>query len=185
MQLTTTLRYVAMTRQLRNYGYKVTVNHVTLCSMGKIFDMLVKDLTFSHLVMGFERPSIGSPHYQMYIGGTPYTQFEQVRKIISTSIKELHTMGIIDCPHATVVAFPVEVDEKNSEEHLLTYCKKDGMYIHQWADGDWERVECSANNWVGSWMNADKFSANTFDYFRENAANMPSTISHRRSWHPS
>lgn len=177
VQLTITSRYVVMIQVSHNYHYKVTVNHVTLTPMGKIYDIFVKNLTFGHLVMGFEVPRIGTPHYQMYISDTPYSNFEEIRDIIIRSIKELHEVGVIDCPHATCVAFPVKVDN-SSDNEVLTYCKKDGMYIHN-GDGI---VECRANDILAIWKEPDQFYSGPFNYFRENNHTMPNTLWSARTW---
>lgn len=181
VQLTTISRFVIMTRLTHNYNYKVTINHVTLSSMSTIFDSLSENLTYNNFVMGFETPLIGSPHYQVYIGGTPYTQYEQLRLLISRTIQDLVIEGDTSCFKATVVAFPVEVDENNSEDHLLTYCKKDGTYIHRFLDGERYTVQCGANDLVGSWYHVDDFCANYhFKHFMENGKFMPSMLSHRK-----
>lgn len=173
-----------MTRQQHNYHYKVTVNHVTLSSMGKIFDLFNEHLNFEHFVMGFELPRIGTPHYQIYLGFTPYTQFEQVRTIMTAALKALKAEGAIDCPFATVVAFPVEIDVNNfdaSEDNLIRYCKKDGTYIHRFFDGEDYTVQCGANDLIGSWYHVRDFSANHhFKHFVENGKLMPTIMSHRK-----
>lgn len=171
-------------QQHNNYHYKVTVNHVTLSSMGKIFDLFNEHLKFEHFVMGFELPRIGTPHYQIYLGGTPYTQFDQIRKIMTAALKALIAEGAIDCPSATVVAFPVEIDIDHpltSEDHLIRYCKKDGIYLHRFFDGEDYVVQCGANDLIGTWYHVADFSANHhFKHFLENGKLMPTVMSHRK-----
>lgn len=176
-----------MTRLTHNYHYKVTINHVTLSSMGTIFDALSENLTYNNFVMGFETPQIGSPHYQVYIGGTPYTQYEQLRLLITRTIQDLVIEGTSSCLHATTVAFPVEIDIDNpltSEGHLIEYCKKDGIYIHRYRDRDKFRVQCGANDLIGTWQDADDYCGMYFDFFRENGVYMPSIVIPHRKWSP-
>lgn len=157
-------------------SYKVTLNHVSLSSLGKVFDYWMKNLNYELLICGFEKgEKQGQPHFQVYIQNTDIDDYEKLRVMLCA---DLYQTGVID-EKMTCVAFPIDDPSPERTHHLVEYSQKDGHYIKHLARHG--LVECRWSNVIGKWRD-EVFYSRIFDYFRENSNNFPTDIHHVKTW---
>ncbi len=161
-----------------NNCYKITVNHVSLSSLGTIFDWWMHNINYDQLVCGYELGAKQkNPHFQVYIQNTDIDTHEHMRYMLC---EDLYKVGVID-EKMTCVAFPLDDPSDATSHHLVNYSQKDGHYIkHLPNEGV---VECCWANVRGQWHD-DHWRASLFDHFRENCLSYPRFIDHIRSWGP-
>lgn len=166
-------------KKLDNYAtncYKVTLNHVSLSSLGKVFDYWMHNNLYDQLVCGYEKGAKqGTPHFQVYIQNTDIDNHEDMRKLLCY---DLYDVGVID-EKMTCVAFPLDDPSLSTSHYVVNYAQKDGHYIkHIPAEGI---VECRWNNVRATWYD-ECWSATVFDHFRENCLCYPRFIDHVKTW---
>ncbi|AXH77192.1 MAG: replicase [Cressdnaviricota sp.] len=161
------------------HSYKVTLNHVSLSSLGKIFDYWMAHLNYELLVCGYEMGAKqGTPHFQVYIQNSDIDSYEDMRTILC---EELYKVGIIE-EKMTCVAFPLNDPSESTAKYLIEYAQKDGHYIkHLNYPGTPGIIECRWHNIVAQW-NDEFWLHKVFDHYRGNCLCYPNFIHHVKTW---
>lgn len=158
------------------YSYKVTLNHVSLSSLGKIFDYWAANIGYEKLIVGYEfGDKQGQPHFQVYIQNSNISTYEQMRIVLCHDLYEVGVIG----EKMTCVAFPLDDPNPDTLHYLAEYAKKGGHYIAHYEFAG--AIECRWDNVVAQW-NHDKFYSKVFDHYRENTQNLPNYINHVKTW---
>lgn len=162
------------------FSYKVTLNHVNLSSLGKVFDYWIAHLDYELLICGYEKGAKqGTPHYQVYVQHTNIDNYEDMRKLLC---EELYEVGVID-EKMTCVAFPLDDPSASTSHHIIEYVQKDGHYIKHTRPlgADYGTVECRWDNTLAEW-NEGFWFYKVFDHYRENCTSYPNYIHRVRTW---